>query len=201
NTGVIEMKMHPKEPDTLLVATWERRRDGFDSHAGAIAGEFNPVAKVDPPVEDGYDAYDPVKKWGKGSGLWWTTDGGKTVKKLTNGLPTCEMGRIGLDYYLKNPNVVYAIIDTVKIGGGRVPGYLGVTSDDVAKEGGAKLASVTEGAPSQGAGLKAGDIVTAVDGKAIKKSEELSDAIGTRKPGDTVTLTLTRDGKPTTMKV
>src|SRR5262249_44717731 len=76
-----------------------------------------------------------------------------------------------------------------------------VTSDDAEKEGGAKLASVTEGAPSEGAGLKAGDVVTAVDGKAIKKSEELSDAIGTRKPGDTVALTLTRGGKPMTIKV
>ncbi len=38
-TGVIEMRMHPKEPETLLVAMWERQRDGFDSHAGAIAAQ------------------------------------------------------------------------------------------------------------------------------------------------------------------
>ncbi len=200
NTGVIEMKMHPTLPDTLLVATWERRRDGFDSHAGAIAGEFNPVAKIDPPLEDGYDAYDPVKKWGKGSGLWKTTDGGKTFKRLTKGLPTCEMGRVGLDYYLKNPNVVYAIIDTAKIGGGRVPGYLGVTSDDAENGTGAKIASVTENAPAQEAGLKAGDVVTAVDKAPIKKSDDFSDAIGKRNPGDAVTLTLTRAGKTLTLK-
>jgi len=28
NTGVIDLKMHPTDPDTLLVALWERRRDG-----------------------------------------------------------------------------------------------------------------------------------------------------------------------------
>src|SRR5262245_26533666 len=199
NTGVIEMKMHPTSPDTLLVATWERRRNGFDSHAGAIAGEFNPVAKVEPPMEDGYDAYDPIKKWGKGSGLWKTTDGGKTFKRLTKGLPTCEMGRIGLDYYLKNPIIVFAIIDTAKIGGGRVPGYLGVTSDDAENGTGAKIASGTENAPAAEVGLKAGDVVTAVDKTPIKKSDDFSDAIGKHKPGDTVTLTLLRAGKTLTL--
>src|SRR5581483_9253041 len=201
NTGVVEMKMHPAQPDTLLVATWERRRDGFDSHAGAIAGEFNPVAKVDPPLEDGYDAYDPVKKWGKGSGLWKTTDGGKTFTRLSKGLPSCETGRIGLDYYLKNPNIVYAIIDTARIGGGRVPGYLGVTSADAENGTGAKIASVTQGAPAEEAGLKAGDVVTAVDKAPVKKSEDFSNAIGSHKPGDKVTIALVRAGKPITVAV
>ena len=42
-----------RDPETLIVATWERRRDGYDSHRG------------DPPVVDGYDAYDPIKKWAR----------------------------------------------------------------------------------------------------------------------------------------
>src|SRR5205814_80106 len=70
-TGVIDIIMHPTEPDTLIAATWERRRDGFDSHPGDEM----------PPAE-GYDRYDPIQKWGAGSGLHKTTDGGKTWKKL-----------------------------------------------------------------------------------------------------------------------
>ena len=46
-TGVIDLHMNPADPETLLVAAWERRRDGFDSHRG------------EPPLKDGYDAYDP----------------------------------------------------------------------------------------------------------------------------------------------
>src|SRR5271166_5269135 len=42
-TGVIDLAMHPADPETLLVAMWERQRDGFDSHRG------------EPAVEDGYD--------------------------------------------------------------------------------------------------------------------------------------------------
>src|SRR5262249_5021554 len=80
--GVMEVVIHPTAPETLLVATWERLRDGFDSHRG------------EPPPADGYDPYDPIKKWGPGSGIYKTTDGGKTFMKLTAGLPSCNMGRI-----------------------------------------------------------------------------------------------------------
>src|SRR6185295_7940123 len=75
-TGVIDMVMSQKEPETLLVATWERQRDGFDSN-------------------------DPIKKWGPGSGLYKTVDGGATFKRLTSGLPDCQLGRVGLDVYAK----------------------------------------------------------------------------------------------------
>src|SRR5262249_52269003 len=58
-TGVIDIAMNLKDPETLLVATWERQRDGFDSHPGN-----------DMPPEDSYDRYDPIRKWGPGSGIW-----------------------------------------------------------------------------------------------------------------------------------
>src|SRR5262249_36572586 len=99
-TGVIDMRMHPTDPETLLVATWERMRDGFDSHPGN-----------DMPPAEGYDRYDPIKKWGPGGGIFKTTNGGKSFKKVTNGLPTCALGRIGLDFYQKEPNTVFAVID------------------------------------------------------------------------------------------
>ena len=89
-TGVIDMRMHPTDPDTLLVATYERERDL-------------------------YDANDPSKKIGPGTALYKTTDGGKTFNKLTKGLPTGKLGRIGLDWYRKDPRVVFAVIETEKI--------------------------------------------------------------------------------------
>src|SRR5262249_52903347 len=91
-TGVIDMRMHPKDPETVLVATWERQRDGFDSWPGGGWAE-------------GYDGYDPIKKWDPGSGLFKTADGGKTFRKITQGLPTCHLGRIGLDWYRKDANI------------------------------------------------------------------------------------------------
>jgi photosystem II stability/assembly factor-like uncharacterized protein len=187
-TGVIEMKMNPKEPDTLLVAMWERMRDGFDSHAGAIAGGRGPGSRINPPLADGYDAYDPIKKWGPGSGIFKTTDGGKTFKKLTQGLPSCNMGRIGLDYYRKDPNIVYAIIDSEKIGMGVAPAYLGVYTEE--NPAGVRLSEITPNSPAARAGLLAGDIVTAIGKTPIKKPEDLSAVLGKSKPGERLSFTI-----------
>jgi len=47
-----------------------------------------------------------------GNNLYKTTDGGKTWKKLTNGLPIdFDLGRTGLTLYEKNPNIIYARLD------------------------------------------------------------------------------------------
>ena len=194
NTGVIDIRMHPTAPDTLLAATWERRRDGFDSHAGALAVGRAPNARVDPPVQEGYDAYDPIKKWGKGGAIFKTTDG-KNFKKVVKGLPTNPLGRIGLDYSRKNPNVVYAIVDCEKIGMGRVPGYLGVVTENAPK-GGARISQVTPNSPALKAGLKVGDVITAIDKVGIKTAEEFTTAIQKTKPGDKINLDLRREGKP-----
>ena len=182
-TGVIEMKMHATDPETLLVAMWERQRDGFDSHRG------------EPPLQDGYDAYDPIKKWGPGGGIHKTTDGGKTFHKVTKGLPTCPLGRIGLDFSRKNPNIVYAIIDCEKIGMGTPPSqvYMGVAGENAPSGGGAKLTQITPEGPAAKAELKVGDIVKAVDKKAIANYEELTAQIRAHKVDDKLTLTILRD--------
>jgi S1-C subfamily serine protease len=66
------------------------------------------------------------------------------------------MGRIGLDYYRKDPKVVFAIIDTEKVGSGRPPAkaYLGITGEDA--PGGALIQSVSDNSPAAKGGLKAG---------------------------------------------
>lgn len=180
-TGVIDMRMAPDDPESLLVATWERMRDGFDSHRG------------EPPLEDGYDAYDPVKKWGPGSGLHKTTDGGKTFRKITKGLPNVPMGRIGLDWYRKDPKVIYAIVDCQAIGKGvvRKDGFLGIQGDDHEK--GAKLSEITKDGPAAKAGLKVEDIITEVNKKPIKKYQDLIDVLKTLKSGDKIELVLIRE--------
>ena len=102
-------------------ATYERQRDAFDSYRG------------DPPLQEGYDAYDPIKKWGPGSALYKTTDGGKTFKKLKKGLPTCNLGRMDVDYFRSNPDVLFAIVESEKIAQGTPPKprpYIGIFGQD-----------------------------------------------------------------------
>ena len=56
--------------------------------------------------------------------------------------------------------------------------------------------SIQPGGPAEKAGLKAGDIVTAIDGRAIKDGDDLVNEIASRRPGSTVRLGYLRDGKP-----
>ncbi|MCA9326934.1 PDZ domain-containing protein, partial [Candidatus Saccharibacteria bacterium] len=97
--------------------------------------------------------------------------------------------------------------------------YLGVRyvmlTDDIAKEynlsvtRGAYIPSsqslgseaIVSGGPADKAGLKEGDVITKVDGTAIDEKNSLLAALGSHKPGDTVTLTVVRDGKTITVEV
>ncbi len=194
-TGVIDMRMHPKDPETLLVAMYDRERDAFDSHPGQ------------PAMPDGYDSYDPIRKWGPHAGIYKTTDGGKTFKKCAKGLPTVDTGRIGLDCYLKTPGVVYAIIETKMIGSqptkpGAKPGqetYLGVQGQDA--DAGAKITEVTPNSPAAKAGLLAGDIVLAWGNKSVYSFEQLGKQIEAAKGGAKVDLKIVRKREGKTIKV
>lgn len=169
-TGVIDVQMNPAEPDTLLVASYERQRDGFDTN-------------------------DPVKKIAPGSALWKTQDGGRSWRKLTRGLPTSTLGRIGLDYYRKNPQVVFALVECADIG--KEPtdaAYAGLNGENA--EVGARLTRVVEGGPAARSGLKQGDIITGVDGRPVTSFRDLQGAIGRSKAGAKVRVKLRRNREP-----
>ena len=87
-TGAIDLVMDPVDHDTVYASTWNRIRRRWS----------------DPVPEDG----DYLHK---------TTDGGKTWKTLTNGLPDTKLtGRIGIDIARSNPNVLYAFVDNHHLG-------------------------------------------------------------------------------------
>ncbi|HTI32103.1 MAG TPA: trypsin-like peptidase domain-containing protein [Miltoncostaea sp.] len=77
--------------------------------------------------------------------------------------------------------------------------YLGVSTGDTTGTAGAAVGAVTEGGPAARAGLKAGDVVTAIDGKPITGSADLVAAIAAKAPGDQITLTVRRGGDTTTI--
>jgi putative serine protease PepD len=77
--------------------------------------------------------------------------------------------------------------------------YLGVAVETV--DGGARIGEVRPGTPAAEAGLQSGDTITAVDGDAITSGDELTTTIGSKKPGDSVSVTYTRDGTSHTVEV
>ena len=64
----------------------------------------------------------------------------------------------------------------------------------LAKPGGALLGGVEKGSPAERAGLKAGDVVLALDGKPVADATALARGIADHKPGDSVQLRVWRDG-------
>ncbi|HEV2667784.1 MAG TPA: glycosyl hydrolase, partial [Blastocatellia bacterium] len=88
NTGATELAMDPSNNKTLYAATYQRRRSTWGMNGG-----------------------------GPGSAIWKSTDAGRTWAKLTKGLPEGPMGRIGMDVYRRNPNIVYARVEHPKEGG------------------------------------------------------------------------------------
>jgi len=82
NIGACDIVIDPQNPNTLYAATYDKERKDWTFNLG-----------------------------GPGSGIYKTTDAGRTWTKLTNGLPGGMLGRIGLDIYPKNPNILYANIE------------------------------------------------------------------------------------------
>jgi S1-C subfamily serine protease len=84
--------------------------------------------------------------------------------------------------------------DTIQIG---VRGFLGVTVDgsdtagQLPNESGALIAEVLEGTPAAKAGLERGDVITAIDGRAVDSNEGLSTRLHGHHPGDKVKVTWT----------
>ena len=72
---------------------------------------------------------------------------------------------------------------------------------DIKETHGAVISKVIKDSPAERAGLMAGDVVIAVNGRPVTTSSELRNSIGLLPVGDTVTLEVVRDGKSRNVKV
>jgi photosystem II stability/assembly factor-like uncharacterized protein len=89
-TGAIDLALDPTNPETVYAVTWQRIRKKWN----------------DPRNEPHYT----------GSGIWKSIDGGRSWKQINQGLPEARFrGRIGIDLCLKNPKVLYALVDNYEI--------------------------------------------------------------------------------------
>jgi photosystem II stability/assembly factor-like uncharacterized protein len=81
NSGATDLAMDPSNNKVLYAAVYQRQRSAWGFNGG-----------------------------GPGSGLFKSADAGRTWTKLTNGLPAGPLGRIGIDVYRRDSNIVYAVI-------------------------------------------------------------------------------------------
>jgi photosystem II stability/assembly factor-like uncharacterized protein len=86
-SGAADLVMDPQNPNKLIAAMWEHKRDPWFFKSG-----------------------------GAGSGMYITHDGGENWKKITDkeGLPEGELGRIGIAIAPSDPNIIYALVEAKK---------------------------------------------------------------------------------------
>ncbi len=77
-------------------------------------------------------------------------------------------------------------------GGQGYGAYLGTIPDMSESPGGVRLAGVRAGSPAEQAGLKAGDVITAIGAKTVANLYEMTDALRSHAPGDTVAIVAKR---------
>jgi putative serine protease PepD len=122
--------------------------------------------------------------------------------KTAGGSGQSAGGNIGLGFAIPIDQAK-PIIDELVAKGKATHARLGVTVGDAQSSdgltNGARLGEVTSGGAADKAGLQSGDVVTAVDGKAIASGDALVAAVRSHRPGDQVKLTVTRSGKSQTI--
>jgi Do/DeqQ family serine protease len=101
-------------------------------------------------------------------------------------------------------NIVRKVVDDLLLYGTAQRGYLGVqiaelTQELAQKEGlenieGVYVGEVTEGGAAKLAGLKDGDVITAINGKKVNSTTQLKENIGQYRPGDKVDVEVNRQG-------
>ena len=94
NTGCADLAISPRDPAIMFASFWQFRRKPYSFNSG-----------------------------GKGSGLYKSMDGGKTWKKVTNGLPEGELGRIVISFNPSKPAELLSIVEA------KVPGLYQSTDE------------------------------------------------------------------------
>jgi len=113
-------------------------------------------------------------------------------------------GNVGIAFAIP-ASVVKQVTSQLIENGAVTRGFLGVGIQDVTRDiaesvgladaAGALVTEPTKDSPADKAGVKSGDVITAVDGKAISNALDLSRTISGKNPGTKVELTIWRDGK------
>jgi len=86
--GATDVRFSPNNPDELMAVTYDRQRMPWGFRTA-----------------------------GPGSGIYRSSDQGETWQKLDNGLPGGNLGKIGIDFFAGDPDIVYATIDNANVVG------------------------------------------------------------------------------------
>ena len=102
-----------------------------------------------------------------------------------------QSGSIGLGFAIPIDTAIRLANELISSGTSTTP-IMGVKLNMGAEK--ATISEITAGGPAEAAGMKSGDVIVKVDGRAVGSNTDLVVAIRDHKPGDSVKLTIERDG-------
>lgn len=161
------------------------------------AGPYDDFLQIDAPINRG-----------NSGGPLFGTDG--TVVGVNTAIFSPSGGSVGIGFAIPS-NLVKQVVAELEDHGHMERGYLGVMSQKLnpematalklAHSTGALVAEVEPNAPAAKAGLKPGDVVTAVNGTAVGDPRALARQVAALRPGSTATVVVQRDGAEQTLKM
>ena len=161
------------------------------------AGPYDDFIQIDAPVNRG-----------NSGGPTFDVDG--NVIGVNTAIFSPSGGSVGIAFAIP-ADTVRTVVGQLKDHGAVTRGWIGVqiqpVTDEVAdslglpKPEGALVAEPQDGSPAVKAGIKAGDVITSVDGRPVKDARDLAKRIGAMAPGSAVKLEIVRDGKHQTLSL
>ncbi len=154
------------------------------------AGPYDDFLQIDAPVNKG-----------NSGGPTFDTEG--NVVGVNTAIFSPSGGSVGIAFAIPSATVD-SVVNQLKDKGSVTRGWIGVQIQPVTKDiadsmglkntDGALVAEPQAGAPAVKAGIKAGDVIVAVNGDKIANARELARRIGSMAPGNTIKLTVLQDG-------
>jgi len=161
------------------------------------AGPYDQFIQIDAPINQG-----------NSGGPLFTQDG--KVIGMNTAILSPHGGSVGIGFAVPS-DLIRSVAEQIETAGKVTRGFLGVESQPVtgatakalglAEGAGALLAAVNPDSPAAKAGLRAGDVIRAVNGTAVGNPRDLAVRVADLKPGEAARLDVLRDGSAREMKV
>ena len=186
-----------------VVAMGNPLGQGFSVSAGIVSARNRALSGT----YDDYIQTDAAINRGNSGGPLFNMDG--EVIGVNSAILAPNGGSIGIGFSMAS-NVVTRVVDQLKEFGETRRGWLGVRIQDVTEDvaeamglesaSGALVTDVPEG-PAREAGMEAGDVIISFAGKTVADTRELVRQVGNSPVGETVRVTVMREGSTQTLRV
>ncbi len=144
------------------------------------SGPFDDFLQIDAPINPG-----------NSGGPLFNTDG--QVVGITSAILSPTGSSVGIGFAIPS-ELASRIVDELRQKGRIDRGWLGVSMQEI-REPGVAIAAVVRNGPASRAGLRVGDVVTAINGQTVEDSRALLRAVAAIAPGQTARLTVQRQGR------